>query len=151
MALWLSAKRHTRHNGLIKMTRSTISIQHNDITIMVLSILKLGTMTIQHDDITTMVLSILTLRILTFSITLNFMKARLQYGDLHSRLVCFKAQKLSPILKKTRIERFPPLCKYYSTLITIEWCSAMYWNNISSDIRRRNLIRRQAQNIFFCK
>ena len=26
-----------------------------------------------------------------------------------------------------------------------------YWNNISSDIRRRNLIRRQAQNIFFCK
>ncbi len=27
----------------------------------------------------------------------------------------------------------------------------LYWNNISSDIRRRNLIRRQAQNIFFCK
>jgi Integrase zinc binding domain len=26
-----------------------------------------------------------------------------------------------------------------------------YWNNISSDIHRRNLIRRQAQNIFFCK
>ena len=26
-----------------------------------------------------------------------------------------------------------------------------YWNNISSNIRRRNLIRRQAQNIFFCK
>jgi len=86
--------------ALSKMTRSTISIQHNDITIMVLSVLKLGTMTIQHDDITTMVLSILTLRILTFSITLNFMKARLQYGDLHSRLVCFKAQKISPVLKK---------------------------------------------------
>ncbi len=28
---------------------------------------------------------------------------------------------------------------------------AYYWNNISSNIRRRNLIRRQAQNIFFCK
>ncbi len=28
---------------------------------------------------------------------------------------------------------------------------SLYWNNISSDIRRRNLIRRQAQNIFFCK
>jgi hypothetical protein len=26
-----------------------------------------------------------------------------------------------------------------------------YWNNISSDIQRRNLIRCQAQNIFFCK
>ncbi len=35
--------------------------------------------------------------------------------------------------------------------IEIYFRFSYYWNNISSDIRRRNLIRRQAQKIFFCK